>query len=1027
MNGAKMSLHNLCLAASVVPLCLTGYAHSKVTGGPYSWSLPQSGYWDDESNWDGPPGYPGSSEETVFISVPGPYTVSVRSDTETGSLYIENFETDLRVLERVEYKVLYNFVNEGTITVNPLGLPNLSTLRVGQSLVVGGSGDIRLNAVTDHNDARIQTLGGVVTLGPGISIFGSGSIWGNYFNQGLITSSNPGGIGLMINKTISQDSSGGVVMDGNQMTVLEGAGILGGSLQLLNGGSLLIEGSGTVDVDNLHFGDNSRVTFRGTSEYPFGNVVPDQIEILADNSKLLLRNDLHNDGAISLRSDMGHFDSTLSIEESCAIDGEGEISLVGRTGSSSSSAVLTVQEGASLIIGPDQLIHGAGTIETQFDLSQVINNGTVHADVQGSSIILTGTIYGGLYQAGDGDLLIGRYSTVYDGEFMATGSGQVGVTGDPARLHNPTLHCDVVLSGTSPELTLSGVVTNNGRLVLDVQNTFYEPEVIFEHGADLFGTGAIEMKRSVFENSLPILRGGFSLHEPHEIRGSGAISANIQSTSTIRADDPNFPLTLNGTYTGGSYIAENSATMVLRGAHDGGVYMADNGRFTLYNAELSGAQFQLTGNGHVRLLPDGNLSLENMRLDANLDLCINSQVSMNENVELNGSHLVLDDGVLILRDYSVTGTGSITLRKQIAGSPGIRVNHGICGFGEGYVIGGSGYILGPSEGMFVNSNVILANDPNESLSLFGNIGGSGEFVAMNSDLILKDGMHLMGGKISSEGGNSIVLEPGTVTMGNVTNDTLITIPSGQHSLMLEGDLINNDRILVDWTPENGGGLIGGEGDIDINGTGVIELVESSHTVRSRIRGSGGVLTVNQGQTVQGSGSILGAVALKGILEPGGMSRTIYTDRLRLSSESNVVLDIDGTGVGQFDRFQVSVFGGMEIDGELELRFGEFTPIFGDSWRIIDRGGNTGHFHTVITDHELPLGQVYLMLLSNEGLDVIVTCQGDINGDLSVDFIDVIQFIANFKAGFESTDLNGDGHFNFMDVSIFVGWITGPCS
>tara|TARA_R110002095_G_scaffold184453_1_gene161642 strand:- start:595 stop:1551 length:957 start_codon:yes stop_codon:yes gene_type:complete len=54
------------------------------------------------------------------------------------------------------------------------------------------------------------------------------------------------------------------------------------------------------------------------------------------------------------------------------------------------------------------------------------------------------------------------------------------------------------------------------------------------------------------------------------------------------------------------------------------------------------------------------------------------------------------------------------------------------------------------------------------------------------------------------------------------------------------------------------------------------------------------------------------------------------------------------------------------------------------------------------------------------------CQADINGDGSLNFLDVSEFLAAFGVQGRAADFNGDGSFNFLDVSAFLAAFGAGC-
>lgn len=55
-----------------------------------------------------------------------------------------------------------------------------------------------------------------------------------------------------------------------------------------------------------------------------------------------------------------------------------------------------------------------------------------------------------------------------------------------------------------------------------------------------------------------------------------------------------------------------------------------------------------------------------------------------------------------------------------------------------------------------------------------------------------------------------------------------------------------------------------------------------------------------------------------------------------------------------------------------------------------------------------------------------SCPGDWNNDGTIDFFDVIGYLADFDAGEPAADLNGDTNFDFFDVIAFLGLVSAGC-
>lgn len=54
------------------------------------------------------------------------------------------------------------------------------------------------------------------------------------------------------------------------------------------------------------------------------------------------------------------------------------------------------------------------------------------------------------------------------------------------------------------------------------------------------------------------------------------------------------------------------------------------------------------------------------------------------------------------------------------------------------------------------------------------------------------------------------------------------------------------------------------------------------------------------------------------------------------------------------------------------------------------------------------------------------CRADLNGDGSLDFLDISAFISAFGAGTPAADMNDDSNYDFLDISLFISMFTAGC-
>lgn len=186
----------------------------------------------------------------------------------------------------------------------------------------------------------------------------------------------------------------------------------------------------------------------------------------------------------------------------------------------------------------------------------------------------------------------------------------------------------------------------------------------------------------------------------------------------------------------------------------------------------------------------------------------------------------------------------------------------------------------------------------------------------------------------------------------------------------------------------------------------------------------GMLT-GEGSVRTGSGPIVGQVeAINGTIAPGDGVGTMEIDgRLSLGGGATLQLELGGTTAGSgYDQLIVS--DSVALDGTLEIVLvdagaGLFTPTVGDVFTLVTYSSEGGVFDTL----DLPAGYEWSVDYGTDSLTLEVLAAGlvgDINGDGSVDLLDLDILGSNFSASpatYSQGDLNGDGTVDLLDLDI----------
>jgi autotransporter-associated beta strand protein len=141
------------------------------------------------------------------------------------------------------------------------------------------------------------------------------------------------------------------------------------------------------------------------------------------------------------------------------------------------------------------------------------------------------------------------------------------------------------------------------------------------------------------------------------------------------------------------------------------------------------------------------------------------------------------------------------------------------------------------------------------------------------------------------------------------------------------------------------------------------------------RGSGtgtGLVTVNSGGKLSGSGTIAGDVIDNGVVGPGSSPGTLHLGG-NYSQSSGGTLEIEIASLFSFD--QLAVAGTARLSGTLDVTLDGYTGHAGDTFTILTSSGLTGNFLTL----DLPtLGDGLFFKESKTSNNVLLTVAGSSN-------------------------------------------------
>lgn len=159
--------------------------------------------------------------------------------------------------------------------------------------------------------------------------------------------------------------------------------------------------------------------------------------------------------------------------------------------------------------------------------------------------------------------------------------------------------------------------------------------------------------------------------------------------------------------------------------------------------------------------------------------------------------------------------------------------------------------------------------------------------------------------------------------------------------------INADEITLRAGNNNAdttySGVMSGNGNLDKVGsgtlilsgnntyTGATTLTTGTLVVNGSLASS--VVTVSSNGTLAGTGTLAGAVTINGQIAPGNSPGTLtINNSLTLNASANALMEIGGTGAGEFD--QIALTGTLTLAGTISINLiNGFNPLDGDSFAL----------------------------------------------------------------------------------------------
>jgi T5SS/PEP-CTERM-associated repeat protein len=651
----------------------------------------------------------------------------------------------------------------GAVTIETGGLWNLAYNGVAGGLSVATSGAGTLSVLN----------GGTVTVGAPLTYLNGNSAGTSVTTGGIGIGQTSGATG-----TILVSGAGSELSTQDGMSVGKGGQ---GLLEILNGGTVAVTGSGIGVGQTADAGSSGTVIVGGTGAAAFLNFgtaasglgVGDASEgtlIVADNGTI----NLNGTGYLTVGSAAGSFgDVVVGGTTASAVINIGTAGLtVGNTGPGAhtpgAAGSMTVNGGKitessttnGLNVGQNSgaaaavLIENGGTVSLAGGYVNVGlyggSNGTVTVQGSGSALQLTGSVAIGVGSSGNGTLAVSN-----GGSLGVSGTGQIILAGNNGSFGKMAVAGGIVsLAATSGGINVGGA--GSGTLTVSSNGTISDASVLTialnyaSQGSASVTSGTITATAITVGNSGSGTLGiaGGTLTDT----GLLGIAANAGSSGTVTISGTSSKLTASG----GIEVGE-----------------AGSGTLTVQNDTISTSNLSLGGSPTA---PMGNAA----------DL-----------VSLSGSADIAVTGALALWAGS---TVSLDTTSAIDVGTSGSFNAGTINLESGHTITGSGLIVAPIQ----NNGVIKASDASapgpgnvNGLEIMGAVTGPGTLQIGNGAVLRLDAPIASGEPIQFGTGSELILaDPRNALTNDIT------------------DLSNDDKIELNLAP---GVVIS---DTAVNGTTV---------------------------------------------------------------------------------------------------------------------------------------------------------------------------------------------------------------
>lgn len=945
-------------------------------------ALGQSKMWDGGAgsadwfaglNWD-PDGVPGAGDAVL---VQGAVPVAQAADIDVRSLIVDTgLVLDSRSLILAEPSTITNFTLQGCCT-RSITTQGLLTLQGTTSLLKGtefkGAGGARISGMATSAEI-VKVNGTVLTIAGTLIASGDVQPW----SGGSVDVT--GSLALRATADLDEVNGGATRLlpggrighlgtTANDQSLLDARLEAGAGLLYADRGILDLRGEYDLEFTTIETTDGGQVWLTGS--------FPNEIDGVR----------FEGDGTVELRNAnntyVGALEAAVAGAGSLDVYGtmrlDGLLSVTGNMGLRSATVTSPAGTGA---IGVDGRVVSIGTPRMQVPLS-VFAGGVLEIPSGGLTLGADLTIDTGGEVLMPGDAGGSSISKPSSG-----GVGSVYVHGRLAASRTDGNPCNLQLHtvGVPVELRPGGVVE-----ALDGE---------FRLVGGGSWTGGVLRAAALCQGRLVI--------------GGSGVTHFVAGDVTVRAEDD-----------GEVLLGEAGHTLNVIGT----LRIEDLGTGSFSGITLQGTSI---GPGEIRH-EQGELGLFGS-CDLGCDLINSAHVGILSNTVLRG---------VLRNDVEVTQQGALRFEGGAAENTG-----------NWFVFNALGDQTIGSGGLFTNTGVYRVGYPgaggftNDVAVRFDN---QGSVTVEDAHAVFRDVVQMVNGALT--GGDWDVLTTGSITFPGVQVDRV----TGQ------GTRVRGDRTTQPWVAGvgriDGGANLESAGGWDFNTAltledATLDAVSGTLTApKIDVEGTG-TLGVGDGARVESGGNLdlhsvtsdIQGVIVPGLLPapatiqapevlshgriiPGGEGRAGQFDflgNLTVFDGGEVVVDIGG----EDNTDVITVTGAVTLGGTLRVGFiDEFTPIGGESYRLIDTMNGVFGAFTAVELPELPSGLEWEVYIGEVfvGLSVLGgSCEADWDGNGTVNTVDFLAYLNDWSAGDPEADINNDGTVNTIDFLMFLNLWTAGC-